>query len=533
MSAAHATNYEALEAPFVDRYGQYAHEDWPGKVHDDADIADAKTAEDAWLAANGGGPVAGIDRFGVWASGPQLEVSGHFRTEKIDGRWWLVDPDGHLFFSYGVNVVRLTCGTGVEFRERFFEWLPEKDDPVFGGFHWRAESRPPRGFYADPGRVPYGTYDFGYANARRKYGPDWQAVTIERIVVRMRAWGLNTIGNWSDPEICVLRKLPYTASFATRGPKIEGSDGWLGKMVDPFAPEFAESARLGAENLAKRSGEDPWCLGWFVDNELNWGEDARELGRAILCSPASQPAKAEFRRLMEEKYGDIGSLDAAWGTNYGTWDAFLAADKVPDESRCGADLELMHRAVARKYYATVRDAVKAIAPHILYLGSRIAGRAADSIYEECARFCDVVSVNIYKREPMQELPPAAEDRPILIGEFHFCARDRGLRGGGLVTVRDQDERAGCYRDYVNACIDSPNIVGAHWFQWMDEPLTGRGDGEDFQCGLVDVADAPYPETIEAIRSVAARMYSPFCAPVSNASIKNPSNVSILTPKTKE
>ena len=42
--------------PFVDRYGQFAHDDWPGKVHGDADLAAARDAEAAWLAANAAGP---------------------------------------------------------------------------------------------------------------------------------------------------------------------------------------------------------------------------------------------------------------------------------------------------------------------------------------------------------------------------------------------------------------------------------------------------------------------------------------------
>ncbi len=322
----------------------------------------------------------------------------------------------------------------------------------------------------------------------------------------MRAWGMNTIANWSDPRFVEKREFSYTATFGTRGRKIAGSSGWLGSMVDPFSPEFAENLRVSAEKEAKRSGSDPLCIGWFVDNELNWGEDAREIGRAVLKSAPDQPAKAEFRRILEAKYGSVEALNEAWGTEYGSWEGFLAADAVPDEGRCGVDLEAMHRAVARRYYSTVRDAVNAAAPGILYLGSRIASGASDSVYEECARFCDIVSVNVYKRAPLRALPPESDDKPILIGEFHFGAKDRGPFNGGLVTVSSQAERAQCYLDYLRACLESPNIVGAHWFQWMDQPLTGRGDGEDFQCGLVDVTDAPYPETIAAIQEVAAGIY---------------------------
>ena len=41
---------------------------------------------------------------------------------------------------------------------------------------------------------------------------------------------------------------------------------------------------------------------------------------------------------------------------------------------------------------------------------------------------------------------------------------------------------------------------------MDQALTGRTDGENYQIGFVTVADAPYPELVQAARDVAATMY---------------------------
>ena len=499
------TLQSATFLPFVDRYGQFAHDDWPGKVHGDADLAAARDAEAVWLAANAGGPIPDIDQYGGWAGGPQLEATGFFRTEKVDGKWWLVDPEGHLFFSHGVNAVATGAVTGTSHRENYFAWLPDKSEPGFGAFWSVCKSPAAHGFYREAAHIPFNCYDFAKANALRKYGPDWRARCAVRAHARMRAWGLNTIASWSDVAIREMRRTPYTAMLKTRGPSIEGSTGWWGKLRDPFAPEFKENARKSAAEAAKQSGDDPWCIGWFVDNELSWGSDGREVARAVLRSPATQPAKSAVRDLLAAKYGDIGALDAAWGTNYASWDAFLAATAVPDETRCGPDLEAIHRAVVARYFRTVRDAVKAAAPRRLYLGCRIAwGR--DVIYEECARYADVVSVNAYGCPPMRDLPPTAEDKPMLSGEFHFGALDRGLFHAGLVSTSDQKERAECYRAYVGACLDHPRYVGTHWFQWMDQALTGRTDGENYQIGFVTIADIPYPELVQAARDVAATMY---------------------------
>ena len=54
-------------------------------------------------AAATGRPV--MDPYGGWTE-IQGTKTGFFHTEQIDGRWWLVTPDGHGFFSTGMYCVR-------------------------------------------------------------------------------------------------------------------------------------------------------------------------------------------------------------------------------------------------------------------------------------------------------------------------------------------------------------------------------------------------------------------------------------------
>lgn len=56
------------------------------------------------------------NQYGGWANGPQRSASGFFRTEKIDGQWWLVDPDGRLFWSHGIDCVRAFDAIPIEER---------------------------------------------------------------------------------------------------------------------------------------------------------------------------------------------------------------------------------------------------------------------------------------------------------------------------------------------------------------------------------------------------------------------------------
>ena len=110
--------------PFVDPYGQFIHSEWPGKIHADADLITVRQVEDADLKAHPG--PAEWDAYGGWAKGPTLKATGHFRTEKVDGRWWLVDPDGHLFWSHGITCVGMTVTTSVKNREHFYAALPQE-----------------------------------------------------------------------------------------------------------------------------------------------------------------------------------------------------------------------------------------------------------------------------------------------------------------------------------------------------------------------------------------------------------------------
>ena len=425
--------------PFVDVFGQFAHADWPGKIKSETDFAKAREIEEKWLAVHDKSPIPDADRFGGWSGGPKLKATGFFRTEKVDGKWWLVDPDGHLFFSLGVTCV---CGgqveTCVSSREEYFASVPDREAPVFGAF-WRDSSvQAARGFYSDPSRTPYAMFDFGAANCRRKYGEEWRRVTAELAHRRMASWGLNTLANWSAPAICSMRRTPYVLTLGTGGaPRTKLSSGVV--CPDGGDPEFESAFRANVQKVAGSVRDDPWCVGVFVDNEPGW---ARSQGIAE---------------------------------------------------------------AAEKYFSAVAKVLKEELPNHLYLGCRFAG-GSDDAYRAAARHCHVVSANVYSRLPDVDLPPGSVDKPLIVGEFHFGGLDRGMFDAGLVPSLDQRERARSYCDYVNKCLDSPRYVGAHWFQWKDQPLTGRPDGENAQIGFLSVTDTPYPEMIAASRHVASHMY---------------------------
>ena len=76
--------------PFIDRYGQFNKSEWPGKVHDDAELIAQRDAEAAQLAADPGPD--GRNKWGGWEAGPQLGATGHFRVAKHGGKWSVRRP---------------------------------------------------------------------------------------------------------------------------------------------------------------------------------------------------------------------------------------------------------------------------------------------------------------------------------------------------------------------------------------------------------------------------------------------------------
>jgi hypothetical protein len=119
----------------------------------------------------------------------------------------------------------------------------------------------------------------------------------------------------------------------------------------------------------------------------------------------------------------------------------------------------------------------------------------------------VCSINVYEYEPTKQVERSyrLSGRPILLGEFHLGVPENGL-GAGLVQAMNQTERGKGYRYFVEQAMALPYCLGAHWFTWRDEPVLGRGDGENYNIGFVDSTDRPYPELVEAAKATHQRLF---------------------------
>ena len=499
--------------PFIDEFGQYRYLDWPGKVHGREDLAPAAIDEALDLAAN---PSPGdLDPYGGWLGGPQLAATGYFRVEKVAGKWWLVTPNGRLFFSNGITGVSdpdregstgVAVKTPITGREDYFATLPEPGDPAAAFLQYESATVT-SGAYQ--GERPL-TMNFFAANALHKYGPDWEAASQSVAHDRLRSWGVNTIGAWSDEDVFLQQRTAYTPVLFPANPSLING---AGTFPDYFDPAYRVNVETRLLEESGGSLNDPWNIGYFIHNELDWTRSTLtsdvDVGLAALAAAPSQPAKIALRDQLIASYGTVIELNAQWRTNYASWADFLSRrDVVPDIARAGGDLRQFDELYAETYFATNRAAMRAAAPNHLYLGARFTGSARLSAAQAAVRHADVVSINRYGVD-VSILPAGLDaDIPLISGEFHYSANDTGLWSDGLRTAANQQDRAARYTTYVTSALQDDRFVGVHWLQYWDFPSSGKlnSNNNNSNLGFVSVTDTPYAAMVEASRSLTSQMY---------------------------
>jgi hypothetical protein len=210
--------------PLVDEFGQYTHAEWPGKAHSLAELKQNWEAEAAALQTTA---VTNRDTYGGFLN-TQARATGFFRVEQIDGRWWFVDPDGHLFFSNGLNGVGGGPGTRAAGRRNLFAALPPANTSP--GLHGRG-----------PG-VSFYTW-----NLQRRFGDDWWTKWADLTTRRLTAWGFNTMQNWGQTNP-VEPRVPY--ALMMRGWQTGNS---IMGLPDVYADDFARRVDEPARTASERS----------------------------------------------------------------------------------------------------------------------------------------------------------------------------------------------------------------------------------------------------------------------------------------
>ncbi|MFW5877510.1 MAG: beta-galactosidase [bacterium] len=473
------------QGPVVDKFGQSMNGNWEGKVRNTVDLQEDLSGEKKRISKNPN-PEPDRDQYGGLIVENKYPSSGYFNLAKDEsGKHFFITPEGNPFWSLGVTCVRPklqgTDGTNVSNREFLFEFVPDR-----------------KGEYAEAWSDSL-EMSYYYLNILRKYGnlDNW----ISMIYERLPNWGLNTIGNWSNEKVIAGSEIPFTYSFrTTRNEKYSLGSG-LNDVFDPGWEAYVDSVISKASEFRN----NPFLLGYFVDNEAGWGNS----GLLERLKQAS-PGRDEWLKLIKEKYASLDELNEKWYTSYEGWEAvknMTAEIDNKDFSDVYTDFEKRY---ADKYFSTVKNSLKKYDPNHLYLGCRFTRRLKpDHILESAGEYCDVITVNVYSLVPIEAQMTAWHQKtgkPILIGEHHlplatnkqFAPRYRAFT---------QNERFRFYKDYVRTWADMPFSLGCHWYQLVDQHVTGRPtNGENQVIGLVDITDQPYDHMVKAISQASDSIY---------------------------
>jgi hypothetical protein len=447
----------------------------------------------------------GYDSWGGW-HGVAAAPSGRFRVERVDGVWWFITPDGHGFFSFGVD--HLT----------------------------------PAGDFSPPlGRSPY------QDNILARYGSEagWAAATL----ARLHKWGFNTIGAFSRPELFP-NAIAYTVTLrlAESAPEVPGVPPPLVARVtrDYFHPDFESGVAAAVAAGVPPCAADPWCLGVFTENEIALNQSLAQVEPyldAYLRLPAGAPGKMALQDFLSRRYAaDVSAFNAVWNLSLSSFAevqglaALVPAPAAPPARPVGSPAQIDDRRafdahVAERFHQVTHDVIRAQAPEVLILGTRLLVLSTrPEVLAAIAPWVDALTVNYYEIAPeilaiAPDYPadygiPFAElfddldtmheisGKPVLIGEFGYRAADAGLPNTlppFFPTLATQSDRAEALERYLRSVLTRPYTVGAHWFQYMDQPAEGRFDGENQNFGLVKINDDPWPEVTSCFRSLSAAM----------------------------
>lgn len=369
------------------------------------------------------------DKYGGWTGTNVGNSDGFFRVRKIDGRWWFVDPEGNLFLAKSV-----------------------------------ASFNPGRS--GDEDRV-----------RERLFGPrkEW----AEREIAFVKSIGFNSLGAWASPEAMWLasNRIPYTmilSPMATYNHALDkaGKEQELFSRIDrksgssfgfPFV--FDPGFEATAEKVLSRAAEhkdDPWLIGYFIDNEVQFRITMLE--DCLTKWPEGHLNRDSAKAWLDRRKGrrDCTAADID------------EADKKAFAAYC-IDL----------YFSKVSRILRKYDKNHLFLGSRFHTWAAEMENPECfkvaGKYLDVVSLNHYRWDldlKLAQMWERESGKPFMVTEFYAKGADSGLgntSGAGFV-VPTQEDRGLFYQHFAGRLLRSPACVGWTWFTYRDNPANDGNKG---------------------------------------------------------
>jgi len=379
-------------------------------------------------------------------------ATGFFRTEKINGRWNVIDPDGHPFVVAAINSFRQ--GKSPNNEKAFIE--------KFGSIE------------------------------------KWVSASIQTF----QELGFNTTGSWSEIEPITQfnksakRPFAYTTQLSLlsgyariaikQNPDRKNASILSFIMDDEFSAYCNEQTKR-----LEATKNDANLLGHFSDNEIAFMHT--EFKEIVSVSNKSDKCYQAAKEWMlskgidettisrEQKEEFIGMLSGIYFKTVST------AIKKNDPNHLYIGSRLHSSAKNNKY-----------------------------IFAASEPYLDILSINYYGYwQPQQKDISEWEkwsSKPFFITEFYTKAEDSGMpniSGAGWL-VKTQADRGVHYQNFAIELLQAKNCVGWHWFRYQDNDpndLSADPSNNDSNKGIVNTQYEVYDQLAEKMKKINNNKYA--------------------------
>lgn len=332
----------------------------------------------------------------------------------------------------------------------------------------------------------------------------------EQTLARIEHMGFKGLGAWSNKAFHQL-EVPITRDLNLYN--------WATLACRRiYHPDWATIIDRSVQHQVVPLRDNRNLVGYYIDNELDWNA-GHSPAYYFDNLPPTDPNRQKVISVIRELWSDIAEFNAAWGTNLEDWEALAHLQELPTDrpEAYGKLFSPWLFRVAYDYFETTTTAIRKHDPNHLILGVRFKGYAPPEVVRASRDFTDAQSLNYYVSDglldqEMFDMMHELSGQPVIITEYSFHSLDgrSGNRNtfGFAAQVLDQQARADGYRLMTTRLARVPYIIGADWFQWNDEPPSGRTqDGEDVNFGIVDIDDREYDELVRAVRETTPMLNS--------------------------
>ncbi len=389
-----------------------------------------------------------IDEYGG-ASNIKSKGTGFFRIEKINNRFWFIDPLGNSFFNTAINGVR--PGTSSNANKAI-------------------------------------TSKFGNLS-------NWISNTSSSI----KSFGFNSTGSWSDVSTIMdynkkeSHHLAYCTQLSILGTMLQETKKKNERKEYPILALVFNRAfeKHCADKILENKDKfnDPNLLGHFSDNELPFQENI--LSHFLDINDESDEAYQFAKKYITEN--QINPTDISKGQQE-KFAGIVASIYFEIVSSSLKKYDPNHLYLGSRLHSSAKNNIA-----VLQAAEKYVDVISINFYGN------------WDLRPKENELWAQLQKPFIITEFYTKGDDtkmENISGAGW-RVNTQQERGIHYQNFLLSFLPNKNFIGLHWFRYQDnDPNDKSADPSnmDSNKGMVNIGYEYYSPLTDAMSQINNRKY---------------------------